>query len=59
MNVVMALSGATGLSRRHTRHNALTGSFRSGPSDYDSLIRDRYDGLVQDHLPSDRCVVTV
>ncbi|WP_264889333.1 hypothetical protein [Mycobacterium kiyosense] len=26
---------------------------------YDSLIQDRCDGLIQDHLLSDRCVVTV
>ncbi|WP_156297965.1 hypothetical protein [Mycobacterium paragordonae] len=31
----------------------------SGPFGYDSLIQDRCDGLIQDHLLSDRCVVTV
>ncbi|BDB42382.1 hypothetical protein IWGMT90018_28280 [Mycobacterium kiyosense] len=29
------------------------------PRGYDSLIQDRCDGLIQDHLLSDRCVVTV
>ncbi|WP_415854367.1 hypothetical protein [Sinomonas sp. G460-2] len=29
------------------------------PFDYGSLIQDRSDGLIQDHLPPDRRVVTV
>lgn len=28
-------------------------------TDYGSLIQDRCDGLIQDHLPPDRRVVTV
>ncbi|BDE16996.1 hypothetical protein MKCMC460_58560 (plasmid) [Mycobacterium sp. 20KCMC460] len=37
-----------------------TGMTHDGVIDgYDSLIQDRCDGLIQDHLLSDRCVVTV
>lgn len=39
-----------------TRSAAAEGGMRG---DYGSLIQDRCDGLIQDHLPPDRRVVTV
>ncbi len=39
--------------------DALTDLLADGHDGYDSLIQDRCDGLIQDHLLSDRCVVTV